>query len=435
MHVLESPRVDRAKILNVMEKGGILETSLIHILDYVMELFDSQGLGQDYYGYHNINHELEVAYVTLSAITGRPDQFSTADMRHLYAAALLHDFDPLKSMDKPHEKSVVQFIDGDSELLSILRKAGLDMNLIKILILRTTYPWRGKVMRDAMQHIRKCADSSNLDAVQTNHYMNLGWLLSISDRIGGYALGDFSYAMELAKKNAHALAWKPSIITQRSVAYFEDLLNNESGMCQIVLKSLPTDMRRNFFDTVLAFMNLRTVEISIHAEHTYGSLRLVPTIEMFDMRQDRAFVDSLKDIFYELPKPLQFGRERFEESVQDPDTILNTLRLNDRNGKVVGFAKGGILEGYELDPRICDINYGLHNTVFLEPLALRMGYWGLRGGRQMRNMFILQAQSKRYKHLTSFALRDVIEDRVSREEAEFVTKFDPERWDYYRINL
>jgi len=33
-------------------------------------------------------------------------------------------------------------------------------------------------------------------------------------------------------------------------------------------------------------------------------------------------------------------------------------------------------------------------------------------------------------------VRDVIEKRTkSFERAEFVTKFDPERWDYYRIKL
>jgi len=37
---------------------------------------------------------------------------------------------------------------------------------------------------------------------------------------------------------------------------------------------------------------------------------------------------------------------------------------------------------------------------------------------------------------TSFALRDVIRNRVGgKENAEFVSMFDPERWDYYRIKL
>ena len=50
----------------------------------------------------------------------------------------------------------------------------------------------------------------------------------------------------------------------------------------------------------------------------------------------------------ELPKPLQFARDGFEESVKDQNIILNTLRLNDCNGEIVGFAKGGPLENYEM---------------------------------------------------------------------------------------
>ena len=98
--------------------------------------------------------------------------------------------------------------------------------------------------------------------------------------------------------------------------------------------------------------------------------------------------------------------------------------------------KGGTLEDYELRPEIRDENYGLNNTVFLEPLALKMGYWGLRGGSEMRHLFTMQAHAKKFTFLTSFALRDVIRKRVeSHENAEFVTLFDPERWDYYRIKI
>lgn len=53
----------------------------------------------------------------------------------------------------------------------------------------------------------------------------------------------------------------------------------------------------------------------------------------------------------------------------------------------------------------------------------------------MRHLFIMQAHAKKFTYLTSFALRDVIMARVDREGAQFVTRFDPERWDYYRIKL
>jgi len=72
----------------------------------------------------------------------------------------------------------------------------------------------------------------------------------------------------------------------------------------------------------------------------------------------------------------------------------------------------------------------------MEPLAIRMGYWGQSGGREMRLLFNMQAQSKGYKYLTSFALRDVISSRIKRRESiEFVKQFNPERWDYYRATL
>jgi hypothetical protein len=194
-------------------------------------------------------------------------------------------------------------------------------------------------------------------------------------------------------------------------------------------------MRKNFFDTVLAFMKSRQEEVSIQADYSYENLKLIPTIENQSIQEDTDFAQTLFDIFLELPKPLQFGKENFKESIKDPETIINTLRLNDNTGEIVGFSKGGPLEKYQLREEIKDENYGLKNTIFLEPLALKMGYWGLRGGSEMRHMFIMQASAMKYKYLTSFALRDVIEARIDKEEAEFVQLFDPERWDYYRVKL
>jgi hypothetical protein len=182
-------------------------------------------------------------------------------------------------------------------------------------------------------------------------------------------------------------------------------------------------------------MKIRQQEITIQADYSYENLKLIPTIESMSTRTDPNFVKILYDIFLQLPTPLQFEKENFIKSIKDPEIIINTLRLNDKNGEIVGFAKGGALERYKLREEIKDENYGLKNTIFLEPLALKMGYWGLKGGSEMRHMFIMQSHSMKYKYLTSFALRDVIKSRIDKEEAEFVTLFDPERWDYYRILL
>jgi hypothetical protein len=408
------------------------------MLDYTIDLFESQGLGTEYYGYHNINHELEVTYVSLLAINQEKIQLTEEDKKYLYVAALFHDFDPQKNVDKPHEESVLKFISTDKKLQQSLTFAKIDLEIIKVLILRTTYPWSGEIRKNAEIEIKKCFERSEIakNNQQTQkHIMELGRYLSVIDRISGYLLGDFTKAMEMAKMNAHALAWRPSIIVRTSVAYFEELLNKETLMLKAILKELPKEMRKNFFDTILSFMRIREQEVSIQANYSYENLKLIPTIENQSIQEDAEFAQTLYDIFLELPKPLQFGKENFKESIKNPETIINTLRLNNNKGEIVGFAKGGPLETYQLREEIRDENFGLKNTVFLEPLALKMGYWGLRGGSEMRHLFIMQAHSMKYKFMTSFALRDVIRARIDKEEAEFVQVFDPERWDYYRVRL
>ena len=428
----------RNEILNLMVKNGLEVDSYVEMLDYTIELFESQGLGTEYYGYHNINHELEVTYVSLLSVEQKKIQFTENDIKYLYVAALFHDFDPQKSVDKPHEDSVLRFISMDKKLLQLINAVGMDLEIIKVLILRTTYPWSGELKKNAEIQIKQCFDKSSLtrnDLVYQEHIMEMGSYLSVVDRISGYALGDFAKAMEMAKMNAHALAWRPSLIIRSAVAYFEELLNKETDMVKAILKILPKEMRKNFFDTVLSFMKIRQQEITIQANYVYENLKLIPTIESMSMRGDSKFINTLYEIFLELPTPLQFEKENFEKSIKDPQIIINTLRLNDQGGEIVGFSKGGPLEKYKLREEIRDENYGLGNTVFLEPLALKMGYWGLKGGSEMRHMFIMQSHSMKYKYMTSFALRDVISGRIDKEQAEFVTLFDPERWDYYRIKI
>jgi len=441
MQEFSTPPALRNEIISLLVEAGIDNDCYIEMLDYVIELFESHGLGSEYYGYHNINHELEVTYVTLLAakLDTPSNKITENDLKYLYTAALFHDFDPQKSVDKPHEENVLKFISLDKNLRELIKNSNLDIEIVKALILRTTYPWTGNLKEDAEKQINQCFKKSELtknDEQKQEHFLRLGWFLSIVDRVSGYTLGDFSKAMEMAKMNAHALAWHPSLIVIRSVAYFEDLLNNESEMCQHVLRSLPKHMRKNFYDNVLAFFKLRQEEIQIQSDYLYENLRILPVIEKMSTRNDPEFLKKLFAIYEELPRPLQFARDGFEESIKNPDVILTTLRLGDDKGEIIGFAKGGPLESYKLRPAIKDENYGLYNTVFLEPLSLRMGYYGLGGGSEMRHLFTLQAHAKKFKYLTSFALREVIRKRVeSFENAEFVIMFDPERRDYYRIKL
>jgi len=431
----------RNEIISLLVEDGIDDDCYIEMLDYTIELFESHGLGSEYYGYHNINHELEVTYVTLLAakLDIISNKITKNDLKYLYTAALFHDFDPQKSVDKPHEEGVLRFISSDKNLRVMIKNSNLDIEIVKALILRTTYPWKGNFKENAEKQINQCFKKSELtknDELRQEQIISLGWFLSIVDRISGYTLGDFSKAMEMAKMNAESLAWHPSLIVRRSVAYFEDLLNNESEMCQRVLRSLPIHMRKIFYGNVLSFFKLRQEEIQIQSDYLYENLKLLPIIEKMSTRNDSEFLKKLFAIYGELPRPLQIARDGFKESVMNPDVILTTLRLDDDKGEIIGFAKGGPLESYNLRPEIKDENYGLYNTVFLEPLSLRRGYYGLGGGSEMRHLFTLQAHAKKFKYLTSFALRDVIRKRVeSFENAEFVTMLDPERRDYYRIKL
>jgi len=442
MQIVSNPQSLRNEIVDLADLMGLDNPAFTKMLDFTIELFESQGLGMDYYGYHNIEHELEVTYVTLVASNWKSvlNPINQEDLKYLYTSALFHDFDPEKSVDKPHEESVLKFLSSNDELKKFLEEVKLDLNIIKALILRTTFPWKGKLKENAERQIKQCFEESEItrnNKEMQDHYMRLGWFLSIVDRISGYALGDFSKGMELAKKNAHALAWHPSLIVQRSVAYFEDLLNNESEMCERVLSSLPKYMRKNFMHNVLSFLKLREQEILIHADFVYDNLKINPTIESMKTREDPDFIKTLLAIHEELPKPLQIAKENFEETIKDQEILISTIRLGDNKGPIIGFAKGGPLENYKiLRDKVSDENFGKNNTIFFEPIAIKMGYWGHHCGSELRHLFTMQAHSKKFKYLTSFALRDVIKKRSeTHEQAKFVKQFNPERWDYYRIEL
>jgi hypothetical protein len=428
----------RNGIFDLLSSVKLATDANVKLLDYTIQLFRDNGLFSDYYGYHNVDHELEVTYVTLlSGIPALNDNYFTLDeLNHLYAAALLHDFDPDKSIDKPHEKNVIQFISKDQTIQKLLADANLDQNLICALISRTVYPWKGDIIITTEKLIDNYFSKSKIkkDKKQQEHFRVLGHFLSVSDRIGGYSLGDFQKAMDMAKMNAHSSSWHPAFIVRRSVSFFEDMLNNESDMCQRVLFGLPKHMRKNLLDNIVGFMKLRQEELQIYNQFVYDGLPLVPSIEKNQISDDVA--DSLLSIYRELPKPLQFTRDDFIESLDDPETILNTLRVGNASGPIVGFAKGGPLEKYNFDLKFEDENHGKNNTVFLEPVAIKNGYWGFHGGREIRQLFMMQVQSKGYKFMTSFAMRDVIDERKKNEKnVVFVKKFDPERWDYFRVTL
>ncbi|MFQ5782094.1 MAG: HD domain-containing protein [Nitrosopumilus sp.] len=431
----------KEKIQELLVSCGIEKTACYNkMLDYTIEIFETQGLGRDYYGYHNIDHELEVTYITLLAASyeKKLQKLDQIDVEYLFTAALFHDFDPQKSVDRPHEESVVQFISLDKELKKLIDEAELDIEIIKALILRTSYPWTGELKEKPEMQMNECFELSEItknNPEKQFHYKELGWFLSVADRIGGYAIGDFSVAMEKAKKNAHAFAWHQSTIVRMSVNYFETLLNNESQMCRRVLHALPAETRKNFMDTVLSFMKLRQEEIRIESKFEYEHQKFQTKIDSSQERNSKDFINELTSIYNELPQPLQLQKFGFAKSILDENTILVTLRISDENDTIIGYAKGGPLENYQLYAGVEDENYGKQNTVFLEPIAMKLGYWGLGGGTRLRKTFSMLANTKRYRYLTSFALRDLIQQKMGSENVEFVTMIDPEHWDYYRVDL
>ena len=138
----------RNGIFDLLSSAKLATDANVKLLDYTIQLFKDNGLFSDYYGYHNVDHELEVTYVTLlSGIHAMDDNYlSRTDLNYLFASALLHDFDPDKSIDKPHEKNVIQFISKDETIQKLLADANLDQNLICALISRTVYPWKGDII-------------------------------------------------------------------------------------------------------------------------------------------------------------------------------------------------------------------------------------------------------------------------------------------------
>lgn len=431
----------RGKIQNLLVEAGIEKTACYNnMLDYTIEIFESQGLGQDYYGYHNIDHELEVTYIALLAASWEKkiQRFNQKDVEYLFTSALFHDFDPQKLVDRPHEESVIKFIELDKVTRNLIKDAGLDIEIIKALILRTSYPWTGEFKVKPEMLMKKCFQRSKItrdNPELQSHYEEIGWFLSVADRIGGYAIGDFSNAMEMAKKNAQAFSWHQSSIVQMSVNYFETLLNKESQICRRVLHALPGDYRKNFMGNVLSFMNLRQEEIRIESKFEFKNQKFEAKVDSLEERSSDKYIEALTSIYKELPLPLQFQKYGFAKSIMDPNTIVATLRLTDGNDTIVGYAKGGPLENYQLYAEVKDENVGKQNTVFLEPIAMKMGYWGLGGGTRLRKIFSLLANNQRYRYLTSFALRDLIHKKMGSENVEFVTMINPEHWDYYRVDL
>jgi hypothetical protein len=430
----------------IIEQGhslGLQDKWMQRIIRHAISEFSKKGLGPDYYGYHNINHELEATLVCLLAAKGNNENskyksFSKEDIMYLFSGALFHDYDPLKQFDKPHEDAVEWFIRYDHNIKKFIDALGIDLDILIALIHRTAYPFKGEIGEHAalrMQELFTIAGIPLENLRRREHFEDLGWFLSVSERIAGYALWDFERAKELARRNAHALGWHPSLINEESVKYFSGL-KEEREMFDRVITSIPEEYRLNYFRNVASFRELWEKEVEIGSSVRKGRITLMSLLE--DVTRLEPYVkDAVHTIYKELFVPIRINNEmEFDDSLSDEKTIVLTLRIKEDFKKIVGYVKGGPLERYKLRHGTSDANYGKGNTVFMEWTSIRPGYWGNGGGHTLRMGLLNEAKKRGYSFLTSYVHRDVLIRRINAgEKIEMVQKYDPDKLDYYRTDL
>lgn len=430
----------RNSIINIGCDLGLDQKWLKNVLRHTVSEFSKKGLGSDYYGYHNIQHELEAALFVLIAINGinhsKTYAISRQETNYLFVAALFHDYDPLKEFDKPNEDSVEYFIRNDSKIRKFIENANLNLDIVMALIHRTAYPFEGKIAEYSKIKINQLLDSAEIpksNKQKRERYFKLGWLLSVSERIAGYALGDYEHARDMARKNAHALGWHPSVINKNSVRYFEQIMMNEKEMFDMVMSGLPDNLKQNFYHNVSKFKDAWNKEIGVR--DLKKGTKLVFVIEN-RRKLERDTLQALMEIRKSVPTLIQIDEDHFTNTLLNDLALLVTLRIDSSSGRIIGYAKGGPLEQYQLRPGTIDTNFGSMNTAYLEGVSVTEGFWGGTGGHFLRIKFLNEAINSGYRFVTGYAHRDVILQRKKKMELiEIVHKYDPDKLDYYRIDL
>ena len=435
------------KIIQLGTMMGLQDRWIRRIIRHAVSEFSKKGLGSDYYGYHNLDHELEAAYFTLIVANEHYEEnkFSQQDIIYLFVAALFHDYDPLKQFDKPHEDSVEWFLRNDDKIKRFINDVGISIDIVIAIIHRTAYPFRGKTAEHAEKRIEEIftyAGIPKYDTQTREHYKDLGWFLSVSERIAGYALGGLERSIELARTNAHALGWHPSRINEESVKYFS-ILKEEKKMFERVLYALPNEYKKNFFDNVAAFKEGWAKEIDIRNSLKRKEISLTSVIEKIEGKNGLGIDtrESVLNIYRKLHVPIGIKSEkRFRKSLGRSDTILISLRVKnndeDSSGEIVGYVKGGRLENYQLRHGTHDENWGKNNTAYMEWISIKPGFWGETGGHLLRLEFLKEAKRRGYSYATSYVHRNVVMQRINKgEHVEIVQKYDPDKLDYYRVDL
>jgi hypothetical protein len=454
------------KIINLGSSMGFQDKWLKRIIRHAVSEFSKKGLGSDYYGYHNIDHELEAAYLVLLAANGQnnssnyevamhswDDKLSPEDVRYLFVAALFHDYDPLKPFDKPNEDSIEWFIRNDGKIKKFIDEIGINIDVVISIIHRTAYPYVEKTAEHAEKRIDELLSHAGIainDTKTRQHYKDLGWFLSVSERIAGYALGNFEHARVLARTNAHALGWHPSRINEESVRYFS-ALKEERRMFEYVLRDVPPQYKKAFYDNMTTFESEWTKELNIRGSIRKNKITLVPIVEKSNGRKKnknkeniyshaQSTIEPVMGIFKELHVPVDINNKvRFRKSFKWNDIILVTLRVKDADKpyeEIVGYAKGGALENYQLRHGTHDKNFGKRNTAYMEWIGIKTGFRGENGGHLLRIEFLMESKRLGYAYVSSYVHRDVIQHRIRRgENIEIIQKYDPDKLDYYRADL
>ena len=463
------------QIIELASSMGLQDRWTDRIVRHAVSEFSKKGLGPDYYGYHNIDHELEATYFALLALDGQLRasvaeyrKFNDNDIKYLFVAALFHDYDPMKLSDKPHEDSVEYFLRHDKKIKKFIDEIDISLDLVIAVIYRTTYPFKGENAEHAKKRMHELFLDAGLpeDDIRTReHYEYLGWLLSVCERMAGYALGDYEHARTLARRNAHALGWHPSFINEESVKYFSTL-KEEKEMTQGVLRYLPEEYKKNFYNNVEAFREAWEDENKTRSSIRRKELSLVCNVETASGKGlPSETEDAILGIYQELRVPLQLDKAQFVRSLHDRNAILITLKIMEGSSfitsntsssssggyytkisaknedisvsnKIVGYVKGGPLENYTLRRGTNDENLGARNTAYMEWICIKPGYWGEAGGHELRTNFLREAKINGFEFVTGYVHRSVIENRIKRgESTQIVQKYDPDKLDYYRIDL
>jgi hypothetical protein len=453
------------EILELAEQMEFDIKATSRIIRHAVSEFSKHGLGSDYPGYHTVNHNLEVAYISLLSAANQKleNKMNKKDIKNLFVAALFHDFDPKKEFEKPNEDNIELFIRSDQKLAKLIDSFEVDLNIVIALIHRTTYPFVGEQKEHALKRIHELFSLAGIhkdDTISRDHYESLGQFLSICDRIAGYCLGDFKYAKELARRNARGIGWHSQVINEKSVKYFSALKEkDEKDTSERVIQSLPVEYKKNFFDNVEGFREAWENELETKSSLRKNEIDLVTVVENITNDKNvrnEDILDTIMKIRQEYCSSTNFNDREFQKSLYDTSTILITLRINSDVGEIVGYVKGGPLEKHKprrgtydenlgkmnaihmesLRRGTYDENLGKMNSVFMEWMAIKTGYLGVMGGHMLRSEFLKEAKIRGYTYATSYYQRElIIHRKIKGEPIEIVQQYDAAMIDYYRIDL